>query len=764
MLHVNKPILCLAYSLVIHAGIVAWLIYGYKPAEPVNWFPVQPIQVRLVDDYLQNVGNMAKPAESNSLGSSSDGTTPEHELESLQTTTQSIEHNSYEEDRESLEESIEVEPIEGAIVTTSTPAELAINSDQRIKPAIDSIEDRLQLESEEIELATEIPNSVKPLIPSIEKNVDTEATVPELVEAETKEAVKEVQEQSKSEKQLESSVIPEIAKENINSVPNEIWETNPSLNSVDELAKNANSPTINLDAQLVRSTSNQVNQTPVLDPNTDITSIERLTTDTNNSSSSKDVIQQSKKVTENEFDEFNRLNSTINELAANEINLEPKTNNLTVDLEIDDIDHQFSNLNEIEFEQQAPPSNKLRPEVEFDTPEVNSSSIVGETIDVDDAPQIVDLAQTVEFEDFNSEISSMEDPGEFNDVASAKLASMSKVEDFDRFAKLPYISQLTDMSEDTFAETVESVQKETNQQIASLNVVDFEHARLIWNTPEFEEKADADVDQQVQHLDQLTSEIALLSQKNDSKNIPEEITEPKELLADVDKEEENLAQQADSEVYETIDLQVARSAPMVLPRSDNLSSKEKKTKKVLTSQQPVQETKPVELASNSLVRQEKKQKSTQTLDDVSNVQQTSLKKESKFDGVPSQNELNKNTSAQKNQLTSETSNHIQQIAAHSSNSITTIPAQFFQQGYSNPLPRYPRLSRARGEEGEVVLQATVNPFGEVTKVTIVSSSGYSRLDKAAVKAVRKWKAVPAQQGDRVVMSVVEIPLSFVLKN
>jgi len=53
-------------------------------------------------------------------------------------------------------------------------------------------------------------------------------------------------------------------------------------------------------------------------------------------------------------------------------------------------------------------------------------------------------------------------------------------------------------------------------------------------------------------------------------------------------------------------------------------------------------------------------------------------------------------------------------------------------------PRYPLGSRLRGEEGLVELTVRVDASGEATDVDVTASSGYSALDRAAVKAA--WKA------------------------
>lgn len=52
-------------------------------------------------------------------------------------------------------------------------------------------------------------------------------------------------------------------------------------------------------------------------------------------------------------------------------------------------------------------------------------------------------------------------------------------------------------------------------------------------------------------------------------------------------------------------------------------------------------------------------------------------------------------------------------------------------------PQYPYGSRIRGEEGVVVLKALLNHSGRPTDVSVVNSSGFQSLDRAAIKAMKK---------------------------
>ena len=53
------------------------------------------------------------------------------------------------------------------------------------------------------------------------------------------------------------------------------------------------------------------------------------------------------------------------------------------------------------------------------------------------------------------------------------------------------------------------------------------------------------------------------------------------------------------------------------------------------------------------------------------------------------------------------------------------------------VPTYPRFSRKRGEEGSAVILVTIES-GRVTEGEIEKSSGFTRLDAAALQAARLW--------------------------
>ncbi|WP_337842018.1 energy transducer TonB [Rheinheimera sp.] len=62
----------------------------------------------------------------------------------------------------------------------------------------------------------------------------------------------------------------------------------------------------------------------------------------------------------------------------------------------------------------------------------------------------------------------------------------------------------------------------------------------------------------------------------------------------------------------------------------------------------------------------------------------------------------------------------------------------------NKAPVYPKLSRQLKEQGTVVLDVLVLKSGKVGQLNVKTSSGYPRLDQAAVNAVRHWTYSPAK--------------------
>jgi protein TonB len=82
---------------------------------------------------------------------------------------------------------------------------------------------------------------------------------------------------------------------------------------------------------------------------------------------------------------------------------------------------------------------------------------------------------------------------------------------------------------------------------------------------------------------------------------------------------------------------------------------------------------------------------------------------------------------------------------------------------SNPSPKYPRIARIRGYQGNVLLDVLVNKDGKVHDLKIFKSSGYPLLDNAATSTVKHWLFEPGMIGSEKVDMWVRVPIRFELK-
>ena len=81
----------------------------------------------------------------------------------------------------------------------------------------------------------------------------------------------------------------------------------------------------------------------------------------------------------------------------------------------------------------------------------------------------------------------------------------------------------------------------------------------------------------------------------------------------------------------------------------------------------------------------------------------------------------------------------------------------------NPRLSYPPIALRRGFEGRVVLKVLVSKDGRAIKVTLGKSSGHAILDRAAIKAVRKWVFKPGKLNGVPIDMWVKVPVVYELK-
>lgn len=79
-------------------------------------------------------------------------------------------------------------------------------------------------------------------------------------------------------------------------------------------------------------------------------------------------------------------------------------------------------------------------------------------------------------------------------------------------------------------------------------------------------------------------------------------------------------------------------------------------------------------------------------------------------------------------------------------------------------PTYPPISRRLSEEGTVRLKVLVDERGRPREVQVAKSSGFARLDEAAMQAVRKWRFVAATNGANAVTAWTHVAVTFKLTN
>ena len=81
---------------------------------------------------------------------------------------------------------------------------------------------------------------------------------------------------------------------------------------------------------------------------------------------------------------------------------------------------------------------------------------------------------------------------------------------------------------------------------------------------------------------------------------------------------------------------------------------------------------------------------------------------------------------------------------------------------SPPQVTYPSQSRRMGETGKTVVSLTTDETGRVVKTAIVTSSGSTRLDTAAVNAVQAMRCKPYMDNGRAVAVTAKQPINFEL--
>jgi protein TonB len=75
---------------------------------------------------------------------------------------------------------------------------------------------------------------------------------------------------------------------------------------------------------------------------------------------------------------------------------------------------------------------------------------------------------------------------------------------------------------------------------------------------------------------------------------------------------------------------------------------------------------------------------------------------------------------------------------------------------------YPDVSRRNGEEGRALVKVCVEASGKIANADLGTSSGFPRLDEAAVRVVKAMRFKPPTQGGKPVDACTSVPIRFEL--
>jgi protein TonB len=81
----------------------------------------------------------------------------------------------------------------------------------------------------------------------------------------------------------------------------------------------------------------------------------------------------------------------------------------------------------------------------------------------------------------------------------------------------------------------------------------------------------------------------------------------------------------------------------------------------------------------------------------------------------------------------------------------------------NPAPVYPAISQRMGEQGKVVIRVLIGMDGTAQQAQVQQSSGFDRLDRAALTTVMHWRYVPGKRAGVPEAMWFNVPINFVLE-
>lgn len=121
------------------------------------------------------------------------------------------------------------------------------------------------------------------------------------------------------------------------------------------------------------------------------------------------------------------------------------------------------------------------------------------------------------------------------------------------------------------------------------------------------------------------------------------------------------------------------------------------------------------------------------------------------------------TASTQNSETSTSTKNTSEKVASSAPATKVVDRSCLEANYIyNPKPPYPKLSNKLRETGTVTLRVSVGVDGLPQKIDLQQSSGFDRLDTAALEGVRSWRFTPCHIDGKPTPSAFLIPLPFTL--
>ena len=81
----------------------------------------------------------------------------------------------------------------------------------------------------------------------------------------------------------------------------------------------------------------------------------------------------------------------------------------------------------------------------------------------------------------------------------------------------------------------------------------------------------------------------------------------------------------------------------------------------------------------------------------------------------------------------------------------------------NPRPPYPAISRRLNEQGKTTVRVLIGADGQPQRAEVAKSSGFTRLDEAAIITVMRWRYVPGKRGGVAEAMWFNVPINWVLE-